>query len=369
MPRQSVLRLLGVCLQPCVLATSRSPLDLPGESVVSVAPLALPKWVTIRSTLPRWPSSASAAATPASRSWETDTDTDATVELCRRLDGLPLALEIAAARTGTMTISEISDRLGDNVDVLDRPRSRRPAPPRCRDHRSMVVRPSRTGAGTLARGPRCVRRSVHRGRRTRTVAGADDTFDPDLDELVYALTRRRRHLRCRDRALRLLDIVRRFALGRPRRVMASWMPTAASSITCSPGRGRPRRCGELWRPGLLKDLVASYDDVAEALRWCIDHDDTPRRAHQLCSSLWGIVHQGHADDINDLMRRLIARFPDFDTTGGAQARAVLATSSYVTGDPAAAIEIAGATLAGHPGPISRRSRCAAFSARGPQRAR
>jgi hypothetical protein len=101
---------------------------------------------------------------------------------------------------------------------------------------------------------------------------------------------------------------------------------------------------------LLSALVASFDDVAEALRWCIAHDETPRRAYQLCSSLWAIVHQGRADDINDLMLRVIARFPESDSPGGAQARAVLATSSYVTGSPETAVEIASAALADHPGP-------------------
>lgn len=48
--------------------------------------------------------------------------------------------------------------------------------------------------------------------------------------------------------------------------------------------------------------------------------------------------------------RAAARSPETDTSGGAQARAVLATSSYVTGDPAAAVALATATLADHPGP-------------------
>ena len=150
---------------------------------------------------------------------------------------------------------------------------------------------------------------------------------------------------------RLLDTVRRCALDRL---------TTRDGVTAAYDRfvdhvlARSREllagAAHSWRPGLLHDLVASYDDVAEALRWCIANDESPRRAHQLCSSLWAIVHQGHADDITELMRRLLARFPGLVTVGDAQARAVLATGEYVTGNPATAVEIASRTLAAHPGP-------------------
>ena len=49
-------------------------------------------------------------------------------------------------------------------------------------------------------------------------------------------------------------------------------------------------------PDIVTELVTSFDDIAEALRWCIAHDTEPRRAHRLCAVLWAIVHQGHADD-------------------------------------------------------------------------
>ncbi len=47
-------------------------------------------------------------------------------ELCRSLDGLPLAIELAAARTRTLSIEEISRRLDDRFSVLSDPASRRP---------------------------------------------------------------------------------------------------------------------------------------------------------------------------------------------------------------------------------------------------
>ena len=51
---------------------------------------------------------------------------DAVHDLCRSLDGLPLAIELAAARTRTLSIEEISRRLDDRFTVLSDPTSRRP---------------------------------------------------------------------------------------------------------------------------------------------------------------------------------------------------------------------------------------------------
>ena len=47
-------------------------------------------------------------------------------ELCRSLDGLPLAIELAAARTRTLSIEEIARRLDDRFGVLSDPTSRKP---------------------------------------------------------------------------------------------------------------------------------------------------------------------------------------------------------------------------------------------------
>ena len=40
------------------------------------------------------------------------------VEICRRLDGIPLAIELAASRMASMTVSEVRDRLDDRFKLL-----------------------------------------------------------------------------------------------------------------------------------------------------------------------------------------------------------------------------------------------------------
>src|SRR5260370_791563 len=52
----------------------------------------------------------------------------AVVDLCRRLDGLPLAIELAAVRTRALTVGQVLDRLADRVRPLTR-RGRGPAAP------------------------------------------------------------------------------------------------------------------------------------------------------------------------------------------------------------------------------------------------
>ena len=65
-------------------------------------------------------------ATAQRKNLDIDDVSDAVHELCRSLDGLPLAIELAAARSKTLSIEEIARRLDDRFNVLSDPTSRRP---------------------------------------------------------------------------------------------------------------------------------------------------------------------------------------------------------------------------------------------------
>ncbi len=109
--------LLAGAPEVMIVVTSRHLIEVPGEAAFSVAPLALPDPAG---------SADEVAASPAaqlflSRAGMTAlsaADRDAVVRLCHRLDGLPLALELAAARTNVLTVGELAAALDDRLAIL-----------------------------------------------------------------------------------------------------------------------------------------------------------------------------------------------------------------------------------------------------------
>ncbi|MFG1672543.1 BTAD domain-containing putative transcriptional regulator [Streptomyces sp. Y7] len=104
--------LLTRCPDLTILATSREPLGVPGESVRPVEPL-LPDQAR------RLFADRAAAVRPDAATAPRDArEQEAVAEICRRLDGLPLAIELAAARLRLLTPRQIADRLDDRFRLL-----------------------------------------------------------------------------------------------------------------------------------------------------------------------------------------------------------------------------------------------------------
>ncbi|MGW7454405.1 AfsR/SARP family transcriptional regulator [Streptomyces sp. NPDC054787] len=101
-------RLLTHCPGVQILATSREPLGVPGESLRPVEPLPDP--IALRLLGDR--------GAAARAGFTVDEDPEAAAEICRRLDGLPLAIELAAARLRLLTPRQIADRLDDRFRLL-----------------------------------------------------------------------------------------------------------------------------------------------------------------------------------------------------------------------------------------------------------
>ena len=122
----AVGELLATCAELKVLCTSRQPLRLRGEREVPVPPL------------PHMPASAG-EITPAMALFEErarevrpqfgidSTNYSAVMELCRRVDALPLAIELAAARARVLSPQAIVDRLQQTIDLLTSDRRDSPA--------------------------------------------------------------------------------------------------------------------------------------------------------------------------------------------------------------------------------------------------
>lgn len=120
----AVAQLLRDCPDLTVLATSREALHVRAEHVYPVPPLALP---------PAGPNQASAQQVGGYEAVQlfidrarsvrpdfqlTDDNAPAVAEICRRLDGLPLAIELAAARLRLFSPDVLRDRLGDRLGLL-----------------------------------------------------------------------------------------------------------------------------------------------------------------------------------------------------------------------------------------------------------
>ncbi|HEX6386014.1 MAG TPA: BTAD domain-containing putative transcriptional regulator [Anaerolineae bacterium] len=120
--------LLQTCPHLQIISTSREPLGLAAETVWRVPPLSLPE--------PDQPLSRAAEAEPELLHFDairlfverakaalpsfalTSQNEAATLRVCRRLDGIPLALELAATRVALLTVQQIADRLDDRFALL-----------------------------------------------------------------------------------------------------------------------------------------------------------------------------------------------------------------------------------------------------------
>ncbi len=114
--------LLAGCPAVQILATSRAPLHISAEQVVAVSPLAAPERETTALNVLR---EAPAVALFARRARAvhagfvlTGVNAEAVAEVCRRLDGLPLAIELAAARSSALSPATLLALLTDRLQVL-----------------------------------------------------------------------------------------------------------------------------------------------------------------------------------------------------------------------------------------------------------
>jgi predicted ATPase/DNA-binding CsgD family transcriptional regulator len=115
-----------------VLATSREALAITGETVLAVPPLAAPepgRWLSVVE-LARFPAAglfAERAAQVVPGFALTEANAAAVAGICRRLEGLPLAIELAAARLPVLSPEQIDARLGDRLGLLTRGGRTQPA--------------------------------------------------------------------------------------------------------------------------------------------------------------------------------------------------------------------------------------------------
>ena len=210
-----VAELHGSCPALVLLITSREALNLAAEHRVIVAPLAVPAIRT--ATVDEIESIAGSALFLAAarrrdnRFAVTTTSAPAIAQICVRLEGLPLALELAAARTGVLAVEQLAARLADAVSDLGL--GPRDAPDRQRTLHATIEWSYRTLDEPLQRS--FVKFAVFAGGATldaaRAVTGAELAAVEALigKSLIY----RRRQPDGSTRLL-MLETIRQYALGR-----------------------------------------------------------------------------------------------------------------------------------------------------------
>ncbi|GGN19510.1 helix-turn-helix transcriptional regulator [Streptomyces fuscichromogenes] len=201
--------LLAAATELRVLVTSRQSLGLPGEHLFTVDPLPVPDQAVelLRER-----------AVAVQPEFAVDaTNREAVVRLCRELDGLPLAIELAAAWLRTLTVDQITDRLADRFALLSR--GSRTAPPHQRTLRATLD--WSYGLCTPAEQALLARLSVFAGEFT--LEAAEEVCSGDgiaryevlylLDRLVTQSVVVVRRYRART-AYRLLETVRQYGRDR-----------------------------------------------------------------------------------------------------------------------------------------------------------
>ncbi|MBA8951197.1 BTAD domain-containing putative transcriptional regulator [Actinomadura namibiensis] len=273
---------------PRVLATSREPLGIAGEHVWPVAPLEVPGAgagpgeVRESPAVRLFEARARAAAPEFALD---DGNAEAVATLCRRLDGVPLALELAAARVRAFGVHRLAERLDDRFRLLAS--GRRAAPARQRTLRAVMD----WSWELLTDSERAVLRrlAVHAGGFTLEAAeqtcGGDGVDPADVADLLARLVDRSLVVRAGER-YRLLESVAAYCLERLDE--AAETPAVrlrhavyyTSVVECAESAWKRGSSRERW----LARLDAETANLRSALENTARHGDA-RLALRLTSSL------------------------------------------------------------------------------------
>jgi predicted ATPase/DNA-binding SARP family transcriptional activator len=296
-------RVLGECRRLRILATSREPLGITGEALWPVAPLVLPA----EDADPAKIESAPAVQLLRDRAGAVRADlaNDAATlsslaRVCRALDGMPLAIELAAARLRTMSLEQLATRLDDRFRLLTG--GSRTALPRHRTLRA-VIDWSWELLSDVERGV-LGRLSVFSGGATLEAAErvcADDT----VEELLTALT---------EKSL----VVVTEGEGAPRyRMLGTIKEYAAQRLAEAGDTGSARRAhlayftelAETAEPHLrraeqldwLAKLEAEHDNIAAAMRGALAAGEAAEAMRLAGASGWYWWLAGHKTEGNELI--------------------------------------------------------------------
>ncbi|MCP2259188.1 putative ATPase [Streptoalloteichus tenebrarius] len=298
---QLVHRLLGACPDLRVLATSREALGITGEALCPLPPLAVPPSGVSPDEALTYPSVrlfADRAAGVSPLFTVDDENVRGVLRICSALDGLPLAIELAAARLRTLSVDEIADRLADVGGRDDHQEAAGDAPPP--DRFRLLSRGSRTASprhrtlravvewswNLLALEERALARRLtvfDGGATLDSAASVCDLSIEDAEDLLAGLVDKSL-VEVVDGRYRMLDTIRAFcaahleAAGERRRLRARHAEHFLDlARTADPHLRRAEQL--VW----MERLSAEHGNLKGALRWAVRED--PTTALHLISAL------------------------------------------------------------------------------------
>ena len=292
-------RVLGECQRLRILATSREPLGITGEALWLVEPLALPGGHASPVEIESSPAVQLLRDRAGAVRKDLAVDAQALsnmVRVCRALDGIPLAIELAAARLRTMSLDQLAHRLDDRFRLLTS--GSRTALPQHRTLRAMVD----WSWELLTDAERMVLRrlSVFSGGASldaaEQVCSGDAVERGEVLELLIALTEKSLLLINEDGAprYRMLDTIKEYARDRlaetgeldlARRAHLGYFTELAE--TAEP---HLRRAEQLeW----LATLEAEHDNIASAMRAALAAGEAPGAMRLAAGAGWYWWLGGH----------------------------------------------------------------------------
>jgi predicted ATPase/DNA-binding SARP family transcriptional activator len=300
---QLVDRLLGACPRMRVMCTSREPLGIIGEMIVPVAPLELPAGELSAEQALMVPAVrlfADRAAAAASGFAVDEETVSAVIDICRRVDGLPLAIELAAARLRAMTLPQLAARLDDRFRLLTG--GSRTAMARQRTLRAVV-----DWSWELLEAPErslLTRLAVFTGGVTleaaEAICAADPVAETEVFDLLCALV---------DKSLlqisgrqapryRMLETIREYGLERAGEAgeLAGTRAAHARHFAALAIEAEPhlRRSDQLaW----LARLNAEHDNLLAALRYLGESGEAALAARMVVALLWFWLLSGTRQEV------------------------------------------------------------------------
>ncbi len=330
----SVARLLAACPHVQVIATSRSRLHIRGENVLNLSPLALPE---------PGASDERAARSPAVRLFVSRArsagarglDLGAVAELCRRVDGLPLAIELTAARVPLLSPSDLLETFSSTVDIPGP--GQKDLPPRQRTLRrtiswsyDLLSEEARSVLRTLS----VFSRGADLDELAQVAAAPRSILLPIVEELIEAslvhVSEHPRIARPTATELTLLETTRSFAASElaktdDRSLVMQRHADYFVELAALGDAGIDSAEQATW----FEMLEVSHDDFRAALHFTIESGDA-RRALELSSSLAWFWHlHGHVEEGRSWLRTALALAEDHRGIGSRRHAALAELGSAV----------------------------------------